>query len=203
MNIDKRALDDYITGKNDPNAPFNQIDYDPESNVEDILNYFQQDTSREGLKETPRRYIKMLEEFLHPEPFKFTTFTDDKADEMIIVDRIPFYSFCEHHLLPFFGEAHVAYIPNGKIVGLSKIPRVVDMFARRLQNQERITHQVADFLMENLQPKGVAVVLQARHMCMEMRGVRKPGASTTTSATLGRFRESENTRQEFLKLIKI
>lgn len=173
-------------------------------NIADILTFLGEDIEREGLLSTPIRYIKMLEEFLNPPEFKFTTFTEPKADEMIIVDPIPFYSFCEHHLLPFFGDAHVAYIPNnGVIVGLSKIPRVVDMFARRLQNQERIGWQIAEYLQEKLDARGVAVVLRARHMCMEMRGVRKPGAQTTTSTMLGRFKENENTRQEFLKLIKL
>jgi GTP cyclohydrolase I len=121
---------------------------------------------------------------------------------LVIVKDIPFYSLCEHHLAPFFGVAHVGYIPAGKIVGLSKIPRVVDMFSRRLQNQERVTDQISSYLMTNLLPHGVAVVLTARHLCVEMRGVEKPGAITTTSSMKGRFRTEINTRQEFLQLIK-
>jgi len=174
-----------------------------ESSIKGIIECLDQDHSRDGLKETPARYLKMLNQFLNPEPFKFTTFIEPGSDEMVIVHDIPFYSLCEHHLIPFFGVGHIAYIPqNNKIVGLSKIPRVLDMFSRRLQNQERISKQVAEYLMEHLQPAGVAVVLKARHLCVEMRGVEKPGTFTTTSAMRGRFKESENTRQEFLKLIK-
>jgi GTP cyclohydrolase I len=205
MSLDKRALDDYITGKNDPNAPFNQQDFDIDS-PEAALKYILQETAqeniyREGLVQTPDRYIKFLRQFLNPEKFNFTTFEAD-TDEMVIVKNIPFYSLCEHHLAPFFGVGHIGYIPGDRIVGLSKIPRVLDMFARRLQNQERITKQVSEYLMEHLKPKGVAVILQARHLCMEMRGVEKPGAETTTSAMVGRFKENVNTRQEFLNLIK-
>lgn len=157
---------------------------------------------REGLKETPLRYVQFMNQFLNPPPFNFTTFDAEGADELVIVKDIPFYSLCEHHMAPFFGVAHVGYFPADKIVGLSKIPRVVDMFARRLQNQERITKQVAAYLSEHLNPLGVGVVLEARHMCMEMRGVEKPGAVTTTSAMSGLLKTSWNARQEFLKLIK-
>lgn len=160
------------------------------------------DSFREGLIETPMRYVKFLDEFLNPPDFKFTTFANDGKDEMVIVQDIAFYSLCEHHLAPFFGVGHIAYIPNKKIAGLSKIPRTLDMFARRLQNQERIAHQVAETLMEKLNPKGVAVVLKARHLCMEMRGIKKPGAQTTTSAMRGVFETDLNCRQEFLNLIK-
>lgn len=168
--------------------------------VETILEYVGE-TGREGLLETPNRYVKFLDEFLHPPKFNFTTFAKD-TDEMVIVKDIPFYSLCEHHIAPFFGVAHVAYIPNDRIVGISKIPRTVDMFANRLQNQERITSQVGEYLMEQLDAKGVAVVLSARHMCMEMRGVKKAGACTITSAMYGLFKDEINTRQEFLNLIK-
>lgn len=162
-----------------------------------------QDCDREGLTETPKRFVKFLKQFCNPEPFEFTTFSNEEGnDEMVIVTDIPFYSLCEHHLAPFMGIAHIGYIPKDKIVGLSKIPRTLDKFARRPQNQERITQQVASYLMEKLNPKGVAVVLKARHLCMEMRGVEKAGAWTTTSAMIGCFKTEINTRQEFLKLIK-
>lgn len=170
--------------------------------VANILAYVGENNVREGLLETPKRYIKFLNEFLNPPDFKFTTFENDGSDEMIIVKDIPFYSLCEHHMAPFFGTAHVAYIPNKRIVGISKIPRAVDTIANKLQNQERITKQIADLLMKELSPKGVAVVLTARHMCMEMRGVKKPGANTITSCMLGTFKDEINCRQEFLNLIK-
>lgn len=171
--------------------------------IQSLLTGLGEDITREGLKETPNRYLSFLKEFLSPkESFKFTTFSNDGSDEIVIVKDIAYYSLCEHHLVPFFGTAAVAYIPNGRIVGLSKIPRTVDFFSRRLQNQERITKQVADFLQEKLNPVGVAVVLTGRHMCMEMRGVQKPGCVTTTSATLGAFRDEAVARQEFLSLIK-
>lgn len=158
---------------------------------------------REGLNGTPKRVAKFYQEFLNPPEFNFTTFKNEGMNEMVIVKQIPFYSICEHHLVPFFGVGHIAYIPNGKIVGLSKLPRVLDMFARRFQNQERITHQVAEYIQTNLdQPAGVAVILEARHLCMEMRGVEKPGAVTTTSTMLGVFKTQINARQEFLQLIK-
>lgn len=162
------------------------------------------DVNREGLKDTPRRYVKFLEQFFNPAPYEFTTFSSEAkgTDDMVLVGNIPFYSMCEHHLAPFFGEAFIAYIPNGKIVGLSKIPRLLDEVARKPQNQERITTTVADELMSRLQPKGVGVVIKARHMCIEMRGVEKPGTMTTTSCMLGVFREDVSCRQEFLSLIK-
>lgn len=172
-----------------------------EENILRILEFFD-DPTREGLKETPRRYIKFLKEFLSPEPFNFTTFDGEGTDEMIIQTDIPFYSLCEHHLAPFFGKAHVAYIPDGKIVGLSKLARVVDKFARRFQNQERITTQIAVELQEKLQAKGVAVVLEAQHLCMSMRGIKKPHTQTITSKMVGRFKEDLNARNEFLNLIK-
>lgn len=167
-----------------------------------IIECLGENSFREGLLETPKRYVKFLEEFTTPPVFNFTTFSNDAGtDEMVIVKDIDFYSLCEHHMAPFFGTGAIAYIPNDKIVGLSKLPRVLDMFARRLQNQERITKQVADYIWEHLNPKGVAVVLKARHLCVEMRGVKKPGTETITSAMMGRFKESINTRQEFLNLI--
>lgn len=171
--------------------------------VKYLLRFMDQDTTREGLIDTPKRFLKFMNQFCNPDPFDFTTFQNEGSNEMVIVKDIPFYSMCEHHLAPFFGVGHIAYIPNNdKIVGLSKIPRTLDKFARRPQNQERITQQVANFLQEKLDPKGVAVVLEARHLCVEMRGVEKPGCSTITSAMLGVFKNEINTRQEFLSLIK-
>jgi len=163
------------------------------------------DPEREGIIETPKRVAKMWDEFLSPEPFEFTTFRNEsKGDDMIIEAGIDFYSVCEHHLLPFFGTATVAYIPNdGIIVGISKLARCVDFYSRRLQNQERITRQIANRLKEELMPKGVAVVLKARHLCQEMRGIKKTGAETITSCMKGVFEHDMNARNEFLKLAKI
>ncbi len=180
-----------------------KIDQQEIDAVRTILRSIGQDVEREGLQDTPKRYIKFLKEFTRKKEFKFTTFKNEGSkDEMIIVGNIPFFSLCEHHLAPFMGYAHIAYIPNDKIVGLSKLPRALDHFANQPQNQERITQQVADLLKEKLDPKGVAVVLKARHMCVEMRGVQKHDTWTTTSAMLGAFKDNLNTRQEFLNLIK-
>lgn len=202
MSLDKKALDNYIEGVNDPNAPFNQPDTDPEGCVQELLSEFD-DVYREGLAKTPHRYVKFLREFLNPAPFEFTTFSNEEGnDEMVAVCNIPFYSLCEHHLAPFFGVAHIAYIPQQQIVGLSKIPRVLDKFARRFQNQERIGVQVANYLVEHLSPD-VAVIISARHMCMEMRGVEKPGAMTTTAVMRGKFKSQSITKNEFLNYIKI
>lgn len=173
---------------------------DPIKGIRNLIRCFD-DIEREGLKMTPVRHFNYLKEFLEPEPFEFTTFEEDH-DEMVIVKNIDFYSLCEHHILPFFGTAAVAYIPSGTIVGLSKIARTVNMFSRRLQNQERITKQISEFMMDQLHPRGVAVVLKARHMCMEMRGIQKPGSETITSAMRGVFENDFNARQEFLKLIE-
>lgn len=172
-----------------------------EDHIRKFLYYIGEDIHREGLLETPKRYTKFWNEFIHPPKFDFTVFNGEGYDEMVIVKNIPFYSLCEHHLAPFFGTGHIAYLPNKKIVGLSKLPRTLDMFARRPQNQERITQQVAHFINEKLQPKGVAVVLEARHLCVEMRGVEKPGAMTTTSCLLGTFKNAP-VRTEFFNLIK-
>lgn len=172
-----------------------------ERSVKDILTHFDMDSDREGLRETPGRYIKFLEEFLNPAPFKFTTFDAEGYDEMIVQTNIPFYSLCEHHIAPFFGTGSIAYIPGDKIVGLSKLARVLDKFARRFQNQERITKQVADYLTEQLDPKGVGVVLRAQHLCMSMRGVEKHDTWTMTSQLTGRFLENQSSRSEFLSLI--
>ena len=160
------------------------------------------DPNADGLARTPERYLKFLDEFTSPDEVHYTTFDGEGYDEMIIQTGIPFYSLCEHHLVPFFGTGAIAYIPNGKIVGLSKLARCLDWHSRRLQNQERITMQVAKLLQAVLRPKGVAVALTARHLCMEMRGVRKPGAATTTSCLLGAFRNRQATRAEFLQLLR-
>jgi GTP cyclohydrolase IA len=169
--------------------------------VSSLLSSIGEDTSREGLLNTPHRYVKFLNEFMSPPEFNMTCFDSEGFDEMIVMTDIPFYSLCEHHMAPFFGVGHIAYVPNGKIVGLSKLARVLDHFSRRLQNQERVTMQVATFLEEHLQPKGVAVVLKAEHLCMAMRGVNKPGAKTTTSRMVGIFKDDHKARHEFLELI--
>lgn len=173
-----------------------------EKNVAELLKHFGEDIQREGLQETPKRYIKFFKEFLNPPEWNCTTFDSEGYDEMIIQTNIPFYSLCEHHIAPFFGYGHIAYIPNKKIVGLSKLARTLETYARRLQNQERITTQVAEFLHDKLDPKGVAVVLKAKHMCMEMRGVKKHDTWTTTSKLVGIFKNDLDARNEFLNLIK-
>jgi GTP cyclohydrolase I len=155
----------------------------------------------EGLRDTPRRVAAAYAELLTPEPFDMTTFPNDEGyDELVVVRDIPFHSLCMHHLLPFHGTATVAYIPGERIIGLSKLARVVDLFARDLQVQERLTTQVAGWLQQQLRPKGVGVVLEAEHMCMSLRGVQKAGARTVTSALHGLVREDLRTREEFLAL---
>jgi GTP cyclohydrolase I len=170
--------------------------------VKSILTLLGEDTQREGLQNTPLRYAKALTEIVTPKPFEFTTFDSEGTDEMVIVTGIPFYSLCEHHLLPFYGVGHIAYIPTDKIIGLSKLPRTLDLYASGLQNQERITKQVALRLQTELNPKGVAVTLQATHLCMCMRGVKKHDTQTTTSKMLGVFKENSNCRNEYLNLIR-
>ena len=172
----------------------------PEWHFERILEHLGEDVTREGLADTPRRYVKFMREFLSPPVFEFTTFDAEGTDEMIIVNNIPFYSLCEHHTAPFFGTAAIAYVPDKKIVGLSKIPRTLDLYANKFQNQERITTQVADRIMLELEPKGVAVLIRAQHLCMSMRGVRKHDTWTTTSKLLGVFKDDEKARNEFLQL---
>jgi GTP cyclohydrolase IA len=175
--------------------------------IENLLWHLDPESDREGLKETPDRVAKswcFMTGGYELEPADILkTFADgaDNYNEMILVKNIPLYSHCEHHLVPFFGVAHVAYIPNGRIVGLSKINRLVDMFARRLQVQERLTTQVADAIMQHLAPAGVGVVLECRHLCMEMRGVCQQGHTTTTSCLRGVFLQQE-VRAEFLRLIR-
>jgi len=175
---------------------------DIQKNIRAIIESLDDNPDREGLIDTPRRYEAFLEEFLSPEEFQPTVFTNEGYSEMVIQRNITFYSICEHHLLPFFGTATVAYIPDKKILGLSKLARTVDHFSRRLQNQERITTQIADFLQKELSPKGVGVVLTARHLCMEMRGIKKPNAHTTTSCLYGLFQTNTSTRTEFLDLTR-
>lgn len=173
-----------------------------EENVTRLLEYFGEDVTREGLQDTPKRYVKFFKEFLNPPDWNCTTFESEGYDEMIVQNDIPFHSLCEHHIAPFFGKGYIAYIPNKRIVGLSKLARTLETFARRLQNQERITNQVAEYLEKELEPLGVAVILKASHMCMEMRGVKKHNTFTTTSKMTGVFKNDINARQEFLNLIK-
>ena len=178
-----------------------------EEGVKLILEGVGEDPNREGIKKTPERVAKMYEEIFagcdaNPGDLFETTF-DEHHTEMVIVKDIPFYSMCEHHLMPFFGTAHVAYIPakDGRICGISKLARLVELYAKRPQVQERLTTQVADTLMEELHPMGVMVVMEAEHLCMSMRGVKKPGSKTSTSAVRGVFEKSDKTRAEALRLI--
>lgn len=171
----------------------------------DILGRLGEDPKREGLEKTPERVAKALQYLTHgydldPAEILKSALFNEEYDEMVIVKDIEVYSMCEHHMLPFFGKAHIAYIPNGKIVGLSKLPRVVDAFARRLQVQERLTTEIRDCIQEVLQPKGVAVVIEASHMCMQMRGVQKQNSTTTSSSFTGAF-EKDSTRKEFINLL--
>ncbi len=174
-----------------------------EASVRTILTAVGEDPEREGLLRTPERVARMYEELLQgyrvdPVAMVNDALFQEEYDEMVIVRDIEFYSLCEHHMLPFLGRAHVAYIPSGKVIGLSKIPRIVEMFARRLQVQERMTRQIADFIQEILNPVGVAVVVEALHMCSMMRGVKKHDSRMTTSTMLGTFRVNLATRMEFL-----
>lgn len=173
----------------------------PEWHFKSILENLGEDVNREGLQETPKRYIKFMKEFLSTKEFNFTIFDAEGADEMIIQTNIPFYSLCEHHVAPFFGVGCIAYIPNKKIVGLSKLARCLDLYANKLQNQERITTQVAERLMNELDAKGVAVSLKAQHLCMCMRGVKKHDTWTITNKLIGAFKDDEKARAEFLKFI--
>ena len=175
--------------------------------VNDILEAIGENPEREGLKDTPKRVANMYEEIMagmsHDPEKELKVFYEEEHDEIILLKDIPLFSLCEHHLVPFVGRAHVAYIPdNNMITGLSKIARVVDSFSQRLQVQERLTTQIANVIMKKLKPKGVLVVIEAEHLCMSMRGVRKPGITTTTSAVRGIFRTSQKTRSEALSLIR-
>jgi GTP cyclohydrolase IA len=173
----------------------------------DILSQLGENASREGLEKTPERVAKSLQYLTQgydqdPDALLNSAIFHEEYSEMVIVKDIEVYSMCEHHMLPFFGKAHIAYIPNGKIVGLSKIPRVVDAYARRLQVQERLTLEIRDAIQRVLDPKGVAVVIECAHMCMQMRGVQKQNSTTTSSAFTGLFMKNETTRKEFINLIQ-
>ena len=192
-----------------PVAPIYKESYDPafESLVEEMLVRLGEDPERDGLKRTPLRVAKAMD-FLTSgygtsvdEVINDAVFEDD-GEEMVVVKDIEFYSLCEHHMLPFFGKVHIAYVPNGKIIGLSKLARLADVFARRLQVQERLTNQIADTLMEILEPRGVAVVAEAQHFCMMMRGVQKQGSSTVTSAFRGDLKDDREARNEFLRMVR-
>jgi len=177
--------------------------------IEKLLNLLGEDPTRPGLRNTPERVEKSLKFLTNgywvniDEMVNDAIYQDDKIDEMVIIRDIDMFSLCEHHLLPFFGKAHVAYLPDGKIIGLSKIPRIVDAFSHRLQVQERLTTQVANCLNDILQPKGVAVVIEALHLCMSMRGVEKQNSFTTTSSMIGCFKTDASTRSEFLSLLQM
>jgi GTP cyclohydrolase I len=171
--------------------------------VEELLLALGQDVTRPGLQRTPERVARALQEMLTPLPFEVTKFPNDEGyDELVLVRDITFSSLCEHHLLPFTGVAHLAYLPKTHIVGLSKLARVVDRYSRRLQVQERMTQQIADWLTDELEPRGVGVVVEAEHLCMRVRGARAAGSHTTTSALRGRLRDDPRTRAEFLSLVR-
>lgn len=174
--------------------------------VRELLEIIGEDPQREGLLDTPKRvaaaYEKMFSGYKKKPEDVLTVFGDESYDEMIVVKNIELYSMCEHHILPFYGRAHIGYIPDGKIIGLSKLPRLVEIFARRLQNQERLTNQICKALFSILKPRGVGVIIEAKHFCMMARGVEKQGSEVTTSALIGLFKKDLNTRGEFLKLIK-
>lgn len=171
--------------------------------VADLLKALGQDSDTAHMRDTPRRVAHAYAEMLTPEPFNATTFPNDEGyNELVLACDIPFHSLCQHHLLPFKGYAHVGYLPADRILGLSKLARVVEMFSRRLQVQERLTKQIADWLQENLQPKGVGVVLEAEHMCMSLRGVEASGSRTVTSALHGLLRSDQRSRAEFFALTR-
>lgn len=177
------------------------------AHFKEVLSHIGEDTEREGLLKTPERVAKAMQYLTQgydqdPAEILKSAMFAEKYDEMVIVKDIEVYSLCEHHMLPFFGKCHIAYIPNGHIVGLSKFPRMVDAFSRRLQVQERLTDQIRDCLQETLNPQGVAVCIEAQHLCMQMRGVQKQNSTTTTSAFSGAFMDEDITRQEFMSLVK-
>lgn len=197
-----QLLEDY-----DINLAFENDKTAIEDAVRTILNSVGEDANRDGLLQTPHRVAKMYDELLSgyqtdPEKLINNAVFDVDYQEMVLVTDIEFYSMCEHHMLPFVGRAHVAYIPNEKVIGLSKIPRIVDMFARRLQVQERMTAQIAHFLMDTLKPQGVGVVVEGAHMCAMMRGVKKHNARMTTSKLIGVFENDDRTRSEFLSHVQ-
>ena len=177
-----------------------------EKAVREILLAVDEDTNREGLKGTPERVARMYAELLggmrkNPKEHLRSVFTEN-YDEIVLLRNVPFYSICEHHLMPFIGSAHVAYLPSGTVLGVSKLARIVDCFARRLQTQERLTYQIADFIMDSLKPQGVTVVLEASHSCMTIRGIRKPGSVMVTSALRGIFKRDPKSRSEVLSLMR-
>ncbi len=172
--------------------------------VKEILLAVGEDTEREGLKKTPERVARMYAELLggmHEDPKKHLSIFSENYDEIVLLRDVPFYSICEHHLMPFIGSANVAYLPSGTVLGVSKLARVVDCFARRLQTQERLTYQIADFIMNSLKPQGVAVVLEASHSCMTIRGIKKPGSVMVTSALRGIFKRDPRSRNEVMSLM--
>lgn len=178
-----------------------------EERIRELLAMIGEDPDRPGLRDTPKRVRQSLGDLTRgyaqdPRQVLGTAIFEEPYDEMVVVKDIELYSLCEHHLLPFFGKAHVAYLPAGRIVGLSKVPRLVEIFSRRLQVQERLTVQIAEALQELLQPQGVGVVIEASHLCMMMRGVEKQNSKTSTSCMLGRFKDDEKTRAEFLNLVQ-
>jgi GTP cyclohydrolase I len=194
-------------------SKYNKVEQYDEAAIEkmrvaftEVITQCGENPNREGLLKTPERAAKAMQFLTHgydldPKAILESALFNEEYSEMVLVKDIEVYSLCEHHMLPFFGKAHIAYIPNGKIVGLSKIPRVVDAFARRLQVQERLTLEIRDCIQETLNPLGVAVVLECNHMCMQMRGVQKQNSSTTSSAFTGVFLSNDNTRQEFMHLV--
>jgi GTP cyclohydrolase I len=191
-----------LVAQDSPNGSRRRIDHGAvERAAADLLRALRPDGDAETLDETPRRVADAYSELLTPQPFRATTFpNDDGYDELVVARAIPFHSLCMHHLLPFHGVAHVGYLPGDRIIGLSKLGRVVEYFSRDLQIQERLTTQVAGWLERELEPKGVGVVLEAEHLCMSLRGVQKLGAKTVTSALRGLVRDDARTRQEFLAL---
>jgi GTP cyclohydrolase I len=196
------------------NNGYSRVESYNQASTDNLADYYRniikdlgEDPKREGLVKTPERVAKAMQFLLHgynldPAEMLRSAMFKEKYSQMVVVKDIEIYSLCEHHILPFFGKAHIAYIPNGRVVGLSKIPRVVDAFARRLQVQERLTDQIRDCIQDTLQPTGVAVLIEAQHLCMQMRGVQKQNSVTTTSAFTGEFLESEKTRKEFMSIIQ-
>lgn len=201
-----------VSNNNEKKPRYERIENYDEASIDKLSEFYKgvigeigEDVNREGLQKTPERVAKAMQFLTHgydldPAEILKSAMFKEEYRQMVLVKDIELYSMCEHHMLPFFGKAFVAYIPDGKIVGLSKIPRIVDAFARRLQVQERLTYQIRDCIQETLQPLGVAVVIEAQHMCMQMRGVQKQNSVTTTSAFTGEFLK-ENTRNEFISLI--
>ncbi len=189
------------------NSDRNELDLSPDKMIRRLLTAIGEDPDREGLQKTPDRVVRAYR-FLTdgyrktPEEAVSGAIFHEKVDEMVLIHGIDIYSLCEHHLLPFYGHCHVAYIPNGKVIGLSKVPRIVEVFSRRLQIQERLANQIADAIQKILNPLGVAVVVNANHLCMAMRGVEKQNAYTKTSALLGAFRDKPKTRAEFFSLLR-